>query len=959
VGDALKRLDQLMATVPTLSGPISGASLNPGDRTTRTRPLPGAFGMDTARNLESLGQSLGQAADRGSDFLLKQQGLANESMTRDALTEYDRQAADLWTNYSNLEGKAAVDGYAAYQAALAKLRTSTIATAPNDAMKLALNDAVTRRSGQYYAAAGDYRAKQDKAWSLQSSASAAEQAINNATLFRDNPDIVAQHIAEGEGDVRNQAEIHGWDETTTAVQIAKYRGKAYAEVIQNRALTDPLGAQAMFDSVRGTLDADSQSAIGAYLKPKVLDAKSDALVAETAGSRGFVPPADRDSLPAGMRNNNPGNIKYISGSSFRGVVGPSENKDQGDSQMVFATAEDGMTAMVQLARRKYSGGKTTANQLIAGKGGWTPGNTQAAANVARSMGLSPDDDLRLDSPDQMKAFARGLLRQEHGAASDRYSDAMIASAVDGGTAAPAMPSGTDKQRAIRDVMAATEGDPDLRQASLSKLNQFYNQQDSMYAQDRAVLERDVKATNEALQFGQTVAVPEERIRSLLPADDAERVIGTLQRSQMQGQLYNAVKMADPGQISEMRQDLMEGSGTLSEMIKRTNPLASEAEQFTNRQDALQAFEAAVKRRDEAIRADPARFSLQDPAVRTAMDKATRDPAQFGEYVAQTQAFQSRLGIPRSQQRVLTDDQRASMLTQITQADPVAADKYLIGLQRETGDAWGDVFGDLTRGTDGLPSDLIALGIMTDPAGRRSLVSALTQDREKPGTVRGSLPDTAAKDIDTKIEDGMAEFASTFNVAAGGQALGSALVKSAKTLAYSFASQGMSESAATERAISAIAGQFDVMVSTGEYNARAPKGLGSTMADASNLTRARLTAEDLAPPSDRQGLYSPEALSKIALQNAQGGAWVTSPSSDGWTLIGLDGRTVFRRDGYPVSISYEDAARLATTDETREGVNVGTPIEQQRRQRVGPSLGDGTINPSSTFGDLQPGQEGYQ
>ncbi len=157
-----------------------------------------------------------------------------------------------------------------------------------------------------------------------------------------------------------------------------------------------------------------------------------------------------------------------------------------------------------------------------------------------------------------------------------------------------MPTGMDKQAAIRNVMAATEGDPDLRQASLSKLNGYYNQQDSMFAQDRAVLERDVKATNEALQFGQSVAIPEERIRSLLPADDAERVIGTLQRSQLQGQLYNAVKLADPGQISEMRQDLMTGTGSLSEMIRRTNLTATEAEQFTNRQDALQAYEAAAE-----------------------------------------------------------------------------------------------------------------------------------------------------------------------------------------------------------------------------------------------------------------------------------------------------------------------------------------------------------------------------
>jgi len=128
------------------------------------------------------------------------------------------------------------------------------------------------------------------------------------------------------------------------------------------------------------------------------------------------------SLPAGMRNNNPGNIKFV---GQKDALGPSSNKDQGDPQAVYATPEDGMAAMFRLALKKYDGGKTTAESLIAGEGGWTPGNTAAAANVAKTMGLSPTDNLNLRDPAMLQKFARALMLQEHGNASKKYTDEMV------------------------------------------------------------------------------------------------------------------------------------------------------------------------------------------------------------------------------------------------------------------------------------------------------------------------------------------------------------------------------------------------------------------------------------------------------------------------------------------------------------------------------------------------------
>jgi hypothetical protein len=133
-------------------------------------------------------------------------------------------------------------------------------------------------------------------------------------------------------------------------------------------------------------------------------------------------------LPAGMRNNNPGNIKYV------GQAGttPSANLDQGDPQAVFQTPEAGMSAMYRLLLKKYQGGKVSPMAMIAGKGGWTPGNTAAAANVARYAGIGPNDDIRLTDPASAAKFMRALMLQEHGEASRAYTDQQISAAIGGG-----------------------------------------------------------------------------------------------------------------------------------------------------------------------------------------------------------------------------------------------------------------------------------------------------------------------------------------------------------------------------------------------------------------------------------------------------------------------------------------------------------------------------------------------
>lgn len=155
---------------------------------------------------------------------------------------------------------------------------------------------------------------------------------------------------------------------------------------------------------------------------------------------------DVASYPAGMRNNNPGNLKY-SGSAWQranlpGLVGPSANTDEGDPQAVFNSPQAGLEAMARLAVGKFDGGRKSVRDMISAPGGWTPGKDFAAVNVARTMGVDPGAAVNLRDPATMQGIMRALIQQEHGAKGSAYTDDMIAAAAEqtlsgGGSAARA------------------------------------------------------------------------------------------------------------------------------------------------------------------------------------------------------------------------------------------------------------------------------------------------------------------------------------------------------------------------------------------------------------------------------------------------------------------------------------------------------------------------------------------
>ena len=162
-----------------------------------------------------------------------------------------------------------------------------------------------------------------------------------------------------------------------------------------------------------------------WIDPEGVDFRAPPEGAATAVS---VPPlnygnlssgADRMQYSRGVQNFNPTNIGYGNWAASHGATG-GMGEDTGHQVAVFPDYQTGLNAAQSLALDKYNGGKKSADELIAGANGWTPNNHEAAANVARTMGLAPDDDLNLGDPARMNSFLRALTMQEVGPEGARY-----------------------------------------------------------------------------------------------------------------------------------------------------------------------------------------------------------------------------------------------------------------------------------------------------------------------------------------------------------------------------------------------------------------------------------------------------------------------------------------------------------------------------------------------------------
>ena len=256
-------------------------------------------------------------------------------------------------------------------------------------------------------------------------ASLATQGITGtgsrvATSFSNWGEGVADPSKVQSGDVMVQPKGRGAGETGGHVGIATGQSRMGPRGLQLQMIS---GNKA--DAVRKTWENASEIVLRRAVVRAENQAKAviNADAPTTAGpvSKTPVAPTNPEAATAGLRNANFGNLKFSSRSAslYPGVLGPSRNTDEGDPQIVFKDLNSGIKAADALLQRKIAAGKTTIRDLVAGQGGWTPGNVGAAANIARSAGIGLDDQIDA-SPATRARILAGIGKQEHGPAAKAW-----------------------------------------------------------------------------------------------------------------------------------------------------------------------------------------------------------------------------------------------------------------------------------------------------------------------------------------------------------------------------------------------------------------------------------------------------------------------------------------------------------------------------------------------------------
>ncbi len=122
-----------------------------------------------------------------------------------------------------------------------------------------------------------------------------------------------------------------------------------------------------------------------------------------------------DSLPRGIRNNNPGNIVYSSANNWQGKVPYADNQDSNKHFEQFVEMKYGVRALMRLLIHDINAGKNTAATLISSYAPSFENNTGAYINsVISIIGFGIYEVLDL-SEETIVGLCHAIITVENGA----------------------------------------------------------------------------------------------------------------------------------------------------------------------------------------------------------------------------------------------------------------------------------------------------------------------------------------------------------------------------------------------------------------------------------------------------------------------------------------------------------------------------------------------------------------
>ena len=324
------------------------------------------------------------------------------------------------------------------------------------------------------------------------------------------------------------------------------------------------------------------------------------------------------------------------------------------------------------------------------------------------------------------------------------------------------------------AVSMTQNDPEAQERLLGRLGQWHSAQETMVSQQKATLGRQVENLGPALLNGQDgLVIPEQKIRSLYPSDQADAIMADLNLKQTAGQVFKNVALASPADLAEYQKQLVTGQGLLPQLLRGklnipvdgTGNVVGQDGQVTDMKARSQVggmLQQMIAKRQEAIKADPASYAIaNDPGVAAAYKdmQAKGDADSFSTYAQAVVATQSHLGVPSYQAAILPAPQVQNVVRNLMSTDPATTDvgARVDGLVKQFGAEWPTVFGQLvTQGK--LPRDWQAVATMNAPgqvAARSDLVRAIQGTAERGGAAEFNklIPKTDMQQIQTGLASG--------------------------------------------------------------------------------------------------------------------------------------------------------------------------------------------------------------
>jgi hypothetical protein len=828
----------------------------------RAEANPAAFAA-AGRGLAEAGQAISEEGQRwGAQYAeaLRQKQAAN--LTFDGMSA-PSQSQEKWSRVPNSQ-----QALAGFNDESEQIRNRTVAQTSDPEVQAMVLRSLTEhtlwsqlgvQNRSFALESSNHRAEIDQQLEgYQQQAAAAPDAITRAS-------IVDRATANIRGAV-----AAGWMYGEQGEdRLSRFRNQVWGDAVVNGLRTNPQQTLAEID--RGDY--------AARLSPETLDRLQPAIERaqiQTGANRVGREFGFGGAVGAGAPLNNPGNIRAPGG---------------GFQQ--FSSYDEGLAAIRQnLGAYQDEHGVNTLAGVI---GRWSPPSEnptdQLIANASRRTGFAPDQVLNLHDPATTQKLVDAIVTQEQGGRGP----------PPGSVAAAGAPPALDQAAAkISNMVDSGEVSPRVGEGMISELHRRYDVWQTATHQARWDLSQSLRDGAAALADGRDWDIPTAQIRRLLPPDQADQAISTLNEAHDAGQAKLAVQWADPQQLADIQ---------TRAMTRLNDPAA--ADYARNRRYAEQ-IAGAITQRQQLLNQDPAAYVRMAPAVDAAYQKVDpNNPAPGTQAaIAASLALQARLGVPDQRQRALTAPLAARLAQSIANHDPATVDMpaQIDQLARLYGRYWPQAFGEAVKA--GLPADYQVLGTMDMPG---QIVAAgdyqrmLGEIAAKGGAqkLKEAAPPEAVKAIDQDLPGEMADFRATIRDPVQYRIFAGAVQNLARYYAY----RGDGPSAALQKAYDGIIGQRWDM----DGQLRTPRGMLALAQDAARSVQDSVNIDRLGPvPGNPQ--LTPEQRQYVYQEAIKRGFWATNEADDGAVLMlrYMNGGVAPAQlaDGKRLEFKFAEAPRLA-------------------------------------------------